>query len=853
MRVFRQLNKSIRFGLIIRPHNKVVFFLIVLISLGLPSLNAQTTPADTLNNVRADTLTGSEEDGLEEKITYSAEDSIIAFPQQGKVILYGKAKVKYGSMKMNAEGMEIDYRNNLVLAYGKKDSTGKSVGNPEFDDGSEPLRAEKIMYNLKTKRGKIFNALTKQGELLVIGNEIKKDSTNIIYMKNMKCIPCQEEDARTVFRATKAKIIPNDKIVTGPMYLEIAGIPTPLGLPFGFFPNTKKQHNGILLPTYGISETQGFNLRNGGFYWGISDKADLIFRGDIYTNGSWALNAAHNYKVLYKSSGSAYIGYKKYNLGDKDIPSSFTIQKAYEIRWLHNQDNKSDPSMRFSANVNYINNQNINRLNEPSPQQFLQNTFMSNINFTKSFKYTSLSLNATHNQNSQTGLMDIVLPSLTFNVNRFFPFKRENAVKQNAFDKLGISYLLTANNKLSGKEASIFKGSPIDSLNNGITHSLPISTSFNLLKYITVSPALNLSAYMTDKTIRKEFVYDDSLKWFVKTRTVRRPAMAYDANFSTAFNTQVYFDYLFTRGPIKQIRHFLIPTVTYNYRPDFGESQYGIWKTVQRDTLGNLQYYSIYEKGVFTSPGMGKQNALSINLNNNLEGKFKSQTDTGVTYKKISILQNVNVNASYNFAADSFKMSSISMSGRTLILKNINLVFSALFDPYVYKNGEGRRINQLYLNYDKRLARFQRGTVAINTSFNNNTFKTKSAKSTKDKPSTPKTPPAAEMPWNISFGYNLTLSDDNNTRIQPTHAMSAGFNVSPTKFWKTTVTTGYDFNTQRLSYTTVKITRDLKCWEANVTWVPFGTNKSYFFTLNLKTGMLSEFKIPRNKFWFDNF
>jgi hypothetical protein len=845
--VFQLLNKSIRFGLILSPHNKVVFFLLLLISLGCKTLNAQSSPNDTLKKVSSDTLFSGDDESLDEKITYSAEDSIVAFPESGKVILYGKAKVVYGTMKMNAAFMEIDYKHNLVLAYGKKDSTGKNIGNPEFDDGAEPLRAEKIMYNLKSKRGKIYNALTKQGELLVIGNEIKKDSTNIIYMKNMKCIPCQEEDARTIFRATKAKIIPNDKIVTGPMYLEIAGIPTPIGLPFGFFPNTKKQHNGILIPTYGNSQSQGFNLRNGGFYWGINDKADLIFRGDIYANGSWALNVTNDYKMLYKSSGSAYVGYKKYNLGDKDIPSSYSIQKAYEIRWLHTQDNKSDPSVRFSANVNYINNQNINRLNEPAAQQYLQNTFMSNINFTKSYKYTSLSLNATHSQNSQTGLMDIVLPSLTFNVNRFFPFKRENAVKQNALDKLGISYLLTANNKLSGKEQTIFQGNPIDSLNSGITHNLPISTSFNVLKYITVSPAVNLSAYMTDKTIRKEYVYIDTVNWYVKTRTVKRPAMAYDASFSTAINTQVYFDYLFTRGRIKQIRHFLIPTLAYTYRPDFGEAQYGIWKKVQRDTFGNIMNYSIYEKSVFSSPAMGKQNALSINLNNNLEGKFKQQTDTGTTFKKITLLQNVNLNTNYNFAADSFKMSTINLSGRTTILKNISVVFGALFDPYVYKNGEGRRFNQLYVNYDKRLARFVRGTLAITTSISNTTFKSKSKKDDGKK-----TSPSQDLPWSMNAGYNLTLTDDNNTRIQPSHALSAGLNLLPTKYWKMNVTTGFDFNSRKLSYTTFKISRDLKCWEANVVWVPFGANKSYFFTMNLKTAMLSEFKIPRTNQWFDN-
>src|SRR5436190_10950981 len=261
-------------------YTKVFFFFFLLISFSFSELNAQADGGDTLKKVRVDTLAAPQEgDQLDGPINYTAEDSVVALQKLGRVLLYGKSKVLYGTMDMQAEVIEIDYRNNLVLAYGKKDSTGKLVGTPVFKEGSEtPIEAEKIMYNLKTKKGKIFSALTKQGELLVIGNEVKKDSTDIIYMKNMRCIPCQEEDARTVFKASKAKIIPDDKIVTGPMFLEIGGVPTPLGLPFGYFPNTKRQHNGIILPLFGTSEERGFNLQGGGYYWGINDMTDMIIK-----------------------------------------------------------------------------------------------------------------------------------------------------------------------------------------------------------------------------------------------------------------------------------------------------------------------------------------------------------------------------------------------------------------------------------------------------------------------------------------------------------------------------------------------------------------------------------------------
>ncbi len=848
--------------MIIVTHNKVVFFFVLLISLSISKLNAQTGTNDTLKKVSADTLTASEDsEGLSEQVTYTAEDSVVALPLAGKALLYGKAKVNYGGTDIQAEFIEIDYAKSMILAYGKKDSTGKPVGNPVFKDGDETMEAEKIMYNLKTKKGKIFNALTKQGELLIIGNEIKKDSLNNIYFKNMRCLPCQEADARTAFKATKAKAIPDDKIVTGPMFLEIGNVPTPLGLPFGYFPNTKKQANGILFPTFGNSAERGYNLRQGGYYWGINDKTDMIIRGDIYANGSWLLNTNNNYNILYKSKGSVNLSYSRFNIGDKDVPKTYSKQKAYEIRWIHNQDNKSNPSIRFGANVNYVNNQTYNRFNAVNSGQYLTNTFQSNINFTKTFKLSSLSLNATHSQNTINKQVDITFPSLTYNVNRFFPFKREAATKQNALDKLGISYLLEARNTLSGKDSTLFKGSPLDSMNYGIRHSIPISTNFNILKYITATPALNLSSVMYTKTIRKEFYTDvirnhsdsqDSSVYGVKTKNVKDFAAAYDANFSTAFSTKVYFDYLFNKGKVKQIRHLLIPTITYNYRPDFGENQYGFYKKVQSDTLGNTYRYSIFEKNIYGGPATGKQNAISVSLNNNLEGKLKQKTDTGVTYKKVVLLQNLGIGGSYNFAADSLKMSPVSVTARTVLFKYFDIVAGSSFDPYVYNKTYNNRIDQYTLNKDGRLARLTSANFAVNTSIGSNMLE--ALRKARQAPNmTNGAENGAEndlnaqeqLPWNLRINYNLALTNANDHRLQPTQTLNFSGDLMPTKYWKIGITSGFDFTNQKLSYTSVNIYRDLKCWEARIDWVPFGPRKSYSLTLNLKSSMLNDFKIPK--------
>lgn len=823
-------------------------------------LNAQTLPADTIKKVNADTLTDS--GTLEGKIEYKANDSIVFLGDKKIGLLYGDANVIYENMNITARVIEIDYSKNLITAYGLPDSTGKLSGTPVFKDGEQEMKAEKIMFNLKTKKGKIFNALTNQGELLVYGNEIKKDSNNVIYMRNMKCIPCKEADARTVFRATRAKIIPNDKIVTGPMYLEIAGVPTPLGLPFGFFPNTKKQHSGILIPFFGNSPAQGFNLRDGGFYWGINDQTDMVIKGDIYSNGSWALRTTNNYNVRYVASGALNLGYSRFNIGDRDIPSQFSQQSSYSIGWVHRQDNRNNPKVNFSANVNYQ-NQEYNRFNALNTGQYLTNTFQSNINFSRTFKIGSLAANATHNQNNNTRQVDISFPQLTFNVNRFFPFKRENATKQNVFDKIGVNYLFEARNTLSGVDSTLFKGDLEKKLKYGIRHSLPISTNFNMLKYITVTPAVNLSSVMYTRSVRKEFLTDLSPAGRIKTDTVNGFVAGYDANFSTAMNTKVFFDYVYKKGKIRQIRHLMIPTLTYVYRPDLGKENYGFWKKVQTDTMGRTTNYSIFENSLFGGPGIGEQNALNLSLNNNIEAKIKQQTDTGITYKKVVVLQNLGLTGSYNFAADSFQMSQINITARNQFFKFFDVVVGAAFDPYGFDAQTKRRVSDYAMNYNNTLLRFVNSNIAVNASFGSNSLeamrKTRQAPDLTNaaergaKKEAEET--AEKINWTLNMYYNYVITPDimNVGKFRSTQTLNFSGNINPTKYWKLGVTSGYDFVNKQLSYTSFDIYRDLKCWEARIGWVPFGFRKSYNLTINLKTGMLSDIKIPRQRQWFDNF
>jgi len=348
----------------------------------------------------------------------------------------------------------------------------------------------------------------------------------------------------------------------------------------------------------------------------------MTIRGDIYSNGSWALRTTNNYNINYKFNGALSLGFSEFKNGEKEVPSSYSKQKDISINWRHVQDQKSNPSIRFGSDVN-VRTSRYNKYNALNTGQYLTNTFQSNINFSKTFNIGTLSLNARHDQNTQTKIMNISFPELTFNINRFYPFKNENKIKQSPIDKIGISYLFEARNTLSGKDTSIFKGDVGDSLKYGFRHSIPISTNITVLKYFTLTPALNLSAVMYTKTTRKELNSDSNKIYKFIDKNFKT---GYDANFNTALSTKIFMDYLFKSKRIKQIRHLLIPSLGYTYRPDFGEEQFGFWKDITSDTLNKYKTkYSIFENSLFGGPAQGTQNSLNVNLNNNLEAKIRKK------------------------------------------------------------------------------------------------------------------------------------------------------------------------------------------------------------------------------------
>ncbi len=796
--------------------------------------------------IKADTMI---DNSIDDIVKANARDSIVYFPQSNVTIMYGKSNVEYQTMKITAAIIEMDNQNKTLMAYGvKNDTTGKLMDTPIFSEGNTKMEAEKIAYNMESKKGKIWNAYTTESNMLVYGQEIKKDDKDVMYMKNLNCIPCDYKDAKTYFVATKAKIIPNDKIITGPMYLKIGNIPTPLFLPFGFFPNTKKSTSGFLMPFIGNSPTQGFFLKDGGMYLAINQKTDLFLRGDVYSNGSWGVRAINNYISLYRFRGSVMFGYSEYFTGDRDIPSQNHPQKSFNVQWKHFQDSKLNPGVRISADVNYNNNK-FNKYNAINSGQYLNNVFMSNVSFSKTLPFGLVSVNAMHSQNSQNSYAEITLPQFALNVNRFFPFNLNGTKKPNILTKTGISYVLEAKNTLVGTDTTLFKTQTLEQrMRNGVRQTLPISTSFNILKNITVSPGANFSMVSYAKKINRYFDASNNLK----TDTIQQFVNGFDMNFNTSVSFKVYTDFFFKKGKTQQIRYMLIPTFSYMYRPDIAKDL--SYQKQYQDNVGHTYYYSIFETGIYGGPTIGKQNGVSFNFNNNIEAKVKTKTDTGFVYKKKTLLQNLGISGNYNFAADSFRLSYINFSARNKIWKFFDFLANATADPYYYDKTSNYRTSKYLYQQENKLARFTQMNFAVNGAFSSDILAAMNA--TRQPPQYTN---AAEngaaptsLPWSLNFNYNININLMNPNQKQTTQTFNFSGSWSMTKFWKFGITSGYDFINKQLSYTSINIYRDLKCWEARIQWIPFGFRKSYSITINLKNSMFSEFKIPRQRQWFDN-
>jgi LptD protein len=787
-------------------------------------------------------------DDFKSKVSYYAEDSIVYDLDTGMVYLYGKAWMTYEDIRLEAEYIDIDFNTKVLSSKGAPDSTGAIIGKPLFKQGTDEFHADQIRYNFTTKKGKITEVTTKDGDSYIHGAEVKKQPDNSTFIKNGYYTTCDAPHPHYYLKSNKIKVIPNNKVVTGPADLYIMDVPTPLAIPFGFFPNKKGRASGILFPQYGESQQLGFFLRNGGYYIGLNDHFDLALTGDIYSKGSWRGNAYSNYAWKYRFNGNFSVNYSINKVSRPEFPD-YSLEKAFFVRWNHTQDPKSHPGTSFTANVN-AGSATFYQYNLTNANNFLTNTFTSSVAWSKVWtgKPINLSVSLSHSQNNQTRDINLSLPSATFNLARRTPFKRKLAVgEQKWYEKIGIGLTTSFIN-----DTLLFKKESLEQFRYGIQHSVPLSTSFTVAKYFTVSPGITYNEKWYLKTIRKEW---DTETQSINVDTVDGFKAARDFAFSASMNTRIYGMLQFKRGKIAAFRHVMTPTIGFSWRPDFSEKQYGYYKDVQRDSLGNLQRYSVFEGAVFGGPGAGKSSLMNFSLDNNFEMKVRQKTDTSETMKKVKILESLALSTSYNFAADSLNLSPISITGRATIIDRISLNMFGTFDPYVVTD-QGVRINKSELSENNKLARFSTGNFSINFNIIPRKKELKSDKISGQELDDINKNRADYLDFNVPFslniGYNFFFLNNVNAPDQITQTLNFNGDLQLTPSWKVNYNSGYDFEQKDFSYTSLGIVRNLHCWEMSLNWVPFGFQQNYFFQINVKSSVLQDLKLTKKDDRFDN-
>ena len=772
------------------------------------------------------------------EINKYASDSINIDLKNKNIYLYGNASITYENAKIQADQIIINWETNIIEARCGKDSLENLIGCPIFTENNETFNAKLIKYNLKTKKSFIKNISTKEGEGYILGKTVKKTNKDIFFLRKGDYTTCNLDKPHYSIRSNKIKVIPGEKIITGPAYLTFFNIPTPLILPFGYFPSSNKQSSGVLIPSYGESENLGFFLKNGGYYFTISEKLDLQLRGDVYSKGSWSLKSLFRYKNRYKYSGNVNLNYSKMVNSINGFPD-YSKKNDFFIRWSHKQDPKLNPLVNFSANVN-AGSSTFHRNNSINSDDYLSNTFQSSISITKRWNNLpfNLSTNLNHSQNTQTNIVNLSLPDISFSVNRIFPFKNAN---KNWIKNIGLSYNMQTKNSISILDTLLFKKQSLSKFRNGMKHNIPISTSIKLFNYFTLNPRINFTERWYLNQIEKKWNGTD-----IVTDTIKKLTRGYEYSFSTNLNTKIYGLIQFPKSKITAIRHVISPNISFNYKPDFSSSKYDYYKNVQNNINGDVISYSIMENGIYGSPSKGRNGNIGFNLNNILEVKIKSSKDTLNNMKKIKILESLNISSSYNIFKDSLKFSNINLNARTRIFNIFDINFSSIYDPYVTNKSKTNNLNQFEI-INNRLARLKSLNTSIGLSINDKSFTNDKREDNEGEKRN-----FYDIPWQFSSNYSLTYnkglkSSEFSDTIQ---TLNFSGNLKITPKWKIGFRSGFDFKKKELSYTTVDIYRDLHCWEMLFNWIPLGFHRSYTITIRVKADILKDLKYEKRKDWF---
>ena len=850
------------------------------------------------DSIRADSMMRARSNGIDAPVKYSAEDSLVYDAESGTAYLYGNSKVDYENMKLTSDKVHMNLDKSTVRATGTVDSTaeGGIKGKPVFTMGKDEYKSDTMAFNFKSKKGLIKGIYTEQQDGFLSGEVGKRDSTGSIYLQHGRYTTCDKPHPDFYIALSRAKVRPGKDVVFGPAYLVVADVPLPLAIPYGFFPFSKKYSSGFIMPSYGDESDRGFYLRDGGYYFAISDKWDLKLLGEIYTKGSWGVSAASNYRKRYRYSGSFLFSYQDSKTGDKGLPD-FAEQESFKIQWNHRQDPKANPYSSLAASVNFATSSyERNNLNSMyNPQTLTQSTRTSSVSWSTGFSSIGLSLSATTNlaQNMRDSSIQITLPDLNISLSRFYPFKRKHLVgKERWYEKISMSYTGQLANSISTKEDKLLHSNLIKDWKNAFQHTIPVQANFTLFNYINVTPSFNFTDRMYSKKVTRG--WDNTLQKEVVRDTTYGFHNVYNWSMSVGASTKLYGFWVPNRklfgDKIQAIRHVFTPQVSFSYAPNFGARRYGYYDSYQyTDASGNVKLveYSPYQDELYSVPGKYKTEMISWDVSNNIEMKIKSDKDT-TGYKKISIIDELGASMSYNAAADYHRWSDLSMRLRLKWWKNYTFSMNAQFATYAYEldaNGKPYVGNHTEWGYG-RLPRFQ--GMSQNFSFTLNPEKLKKWFGRKDDKDDDKVSVDSDgpdtniesnmdddlekgkyaakkkrgniaetdddgymsfnMPWSLTIGYGITMRENTagkfNTKTMRypykfTQTLNFSGNIRISDGWNINFSSGYDFENHAMSMTTASLSRDLHCFNmsASVVLAPY---TSYNFTFRCNAATLTD-------------
>jgi len=854
------------------------------LNIGMPS----SSKFEELNTKEIDTIRPNDSLKLKETLTdvvkYKAKDYIKVNRREQQMYLYNEAEINYGDLNITAGKIIINYAKSEIYAFGIKDSLGYTQS-PIFKQGQNVVEPDSIRYNFKTQKALVFNSRSELGGMNYKAAVTKKENDSVYYVKDLILTTSKNlDDPEYHIKVRKAKLVPKKKIVSGVANMFIYSVPTPLGIPFAYFPLTEDRASGFIIPTFGENNDRGYFIQNGGYYFAVSDYFDLTILGDFYSNGSYGYNISTDYKVNYNFSGQ--FGYRYENLitSERGFPD-YSKANIYNLRWSHSQDAKSNPNSRFSASVNLgSSNYYSQSTNQYNSANTLTNTLSSSISYSKSFSGklgANISASATHSQNTNTEQINMTLPNVQGSFNRIYPFEPKVGSKKGIIQNINLQYSFAAENRITTTDEFFFKSQMFKDAKMGVRHSIPISTNFKILKYFSLSAGASYNEVWNFEKVNKTY---DQVNLEEITNIDKGFATYRTYNFSSSLGTTLYGMYNFDKEEkdkkIKAIRHVIRPSVSYNINPAF-DQYYESYKknviTADGTTFEDVEY-SPFENSIYGSPGKTFSSSVGLGIGNSIEAKVRDKiTDsTEVSYRKVSILNNLNLSTSYNVAGDSLKISPVSVSGGTQLANNkLNVNFNMSLDPYALDNNN-TRIDKFNINNNGSLFRLTNANLTLNYAFSNKTFE-KGESSDQQNNSTTTFNSTEDLlgnnndlskssfddnededqkdvklynykiPWSLRLAYSVTYNNyARQSEISSNSLMFSG-DVELSPRWKVGVSSGYDIKGKGFTHTNLRFERDLLSWKMNFNWVPFSANKSWFFFVGIKSSVLSDIKWDKQR------